>query len=88
MIQQFLLDHLIEGLVLTSFGALTFLVRAYFSSIQKAIERLAGRFDALDDRSDKHHTEIAVIRSELKALWRTIDPPLRTSDYRNGGSEE
>jgi hypothetical protein len=88
VVWSFVLDHVIESIVLTSFGCLTFLVRHFFSSIQKEISKLGGRFDSLDERSDKHHTKIAVMENEMRAIWRTLDPPRRMSDHINGGDEE
>ncbi len=72
-ITQLILDHLFQAL---SGGMLTLL--AFL------VNRLIGRFDSLEARAHGHTTEIAVIKSELGAVWRTLDPPRRMSDH-NGG---
>ena len=88
MTTQYLLDHGIEALCLGALALLTFLVRSFFTSIRSSIDKLSGRFDAIDARSNGHGESIAVIKSELRAVWRTMDPPQRLSDHINGEDEE
>lgn len=87
MLAQYFLDHAIESVCAGLLMLVAFLVRFYFSSIRLAIAELKGRFDSLDERSDGHHTKIAVIENEMRALWRTVDPPRRLSDHLNGGKD-
>ncbi len=74
---QLILDHLFEAL---SGGMLTLL--AFL------VNRLIGRFDSLESRAHGHTTAIAVIKNELGAVWRALDPPRRFSDHANGEDEE
>ncbi len=74
---QLILDHLFEAL---SGGMLTLL--AFL------VNRLIGRFDSLETRAHAHTTEIAVVKNEMKALWRAVDPPPRMSDHFNGGDDD
>lgn len=51
-----------------------------FQSVEKDIARIEGSIKTIDDRSHKSYEKLVEIQSELKAVWRTIDPPSRTSD--------
>ncbi len=86
-----ILDHLLEGLVLTSIGLLTFLVRSYFSRIQKdiadvrsSVDRFEGRFSSIADEMHRATVEMAVTRQEMKAVWKVLDGANRRSSDANG----
>lgn len=57
-----------------------FLIRSYFNRMLTDISKLTGSVETM--RRDLHDTreEMIVARSEIKALWRTVDAPRRASD--------
>lgn len=68
-------------------GLFTFLIRSYFSNIRKDIKNVSDKVMAIDGKLDYINTELTKrivestkIDSEVKAIWRLIDPPRRRSD--------
>jgi hypothetical protein len=70
-------------MILGSIALLFFFARGYFGNIKEKLDKLAGSMEIM--RKDLHDTreEMIIARSELKALWRTVDnAPKRASDNR------
>ena len=71
-------------------GLFTYLIRSYFSNIRNDIKNVAEKVSAIDGKLDLISNEVTkrVIDatrtdSEVKAIWRYIDPPKRGSDAGN-----
>lgn len=70
-----------SGATLGAIGLLYHFVRSYFSGLKESVDKLAGAVEVM--RKDLHASreEMIIARSELKALWRTVDnAPKRASD--------
>lgn len=85
--------HLLDGAVVSVLGVFTFLVRSFFSRIssdlkelQSLVDKLGGRLDAIQNDIHRNTVETAVMKQELRAVWRFVDAEPRASDV-NGGSE-
>lgn len=64
-----------------------FLIRSYFASMNKDIQRLGENITKLEAKLDPVHNdlksstiELIKVQQELKAVWKYIDAPKRASE--------
>lgn len=64
-----------------------FLIRSYFASMNKDIQRLGENIAKLEAKLDPVHNdlksstiELIKVQQELKAVWKYIDAPKRASE--------
>ena len=89
------LDHLLAGAVVAALGLFTYLVKSFFARIHAdlkdlrgAVDKLAGKFDAIQGDGRSTTTALAVTQQELKAVWKFLDAAhRRASDHVNGEDE-
>lgn len=74
---------IVTGMVGGSVALLFFFIKSYFTALMTQISELKGAIEVM--RRDLHDSREAIVqaRSELKAVWRTLDGPQRASDGRN-----
>ena len=75
-----LTPHITGVVVVTIVGTFTFLVRSFFSRIHDdlrelkgSLDKMQGRFEAVSVDVRANTVEMAVVRSELRAVWRIVD---------------
>lgn len=73
-------NTLLSTLAVAGVGLFTFLVKSFFGRIhddlktlRSSVDKLDGRFDLLQGEGRQTVTELAVVRQELKAVWRFVD---------------
>lgn len=89
------LDNLLAGAVVAALGLFSYLVKSFFARIQtdlkalkESVDKLSGRFDAIQSEGRTTVTALAVTQQEIKAVWKFIDAAhKRASDHANGGDE-
>lgn len=71
----------------TILAVIGFLIRSYFASMNKDIQRLSENIAKLEAKLDPIHAdlksstvELIKVQQELKAVWKFIDAPKRASE--------
>lgn len=71
----------------TILAVIGFLIRSYFASMNKDIQRLGENIAKLEAKLDPVHNdlksstiELIKVQQELKAVWKFIDAPKRASE--------
>lgn len=88
-------EHVVSTVVVGALGFVSWLVKSHFAKINEsnadiktAIAGLSGQIDALQKSLHMNTTETAVVRADVKALWRFHDRAFqRASDAANGGDD-
>lgn len=74
------MEHIIDAIAVGLVGLVGFLLTSFFSrpredfvELKSSVDKLSGRLDVLTESVHRETTETAVMKQELRAVWRSID---------------